>query len=291
MVAISGNIFLTVFNIIIGMLSGSTALVAEGAHTLSDVLTSILAYIGFRIGMKPADEEHHYGHGRAEPIIGMIIVAFLLIVAYEILSEVYVKITIGEALAAPDMTAAVMALIGIGVNITMTTYLIRTGKRIHSPALIADGNHQKVDIFSCCAILVGVIGAQLGFPVLDPLVAIFIALMVLKTAFNVARDNVNHLMGTIPSKELMEELKSVSMDVNGVKGVHDIKINFMGPYASAEIHVELDGDLTLRESHKIAHRVEKEVITKIETITSISVHTCPFGECDVITEQTPYYRN
>src|SRR5512137_2906812 len=84
-VAIFGNIFLTIFNFTVGILSGSTALVAEGAHTLSDVLTSIIAFVGFKIGMRPADEEHHYGHGRAEPIVGLIIVVFLGVVAYEIL--------------------------------------------------------------------------------------------------------------------------------------------------------------------------------------------------------------
>ena len=96
-IAIFGNIFLTVFNFLIGFLSGSTALVAEGAHTLSDVITSILAYVGFRIGMKPADEEHHYGHGRAEPIVGLIIVVFLGIVAFEILLEAYNKLILGES--------------------------------------------------------------------------------------------------------------------------------------------------------------------------------------------------
>ena len=119
-VAIFGNIFLTVFNFLVGFLSGSTALVAEGTHTLSDVITSLMAYVGFRIGMKPADEEHQYGHGRAEPIVGLIIVVFLGIVAFEILSEVYKKLLLGEAITPPGLIAAVMALIGIFINYAMT---------------------------------------------------------------------------------------------------------------------------------------------------------------------------
>lgn len=278
LVAIFGNIFLTIFNFTVGILSGSTALVAEGAHTLSDVLTSIIAFVGFKIGMRPADDEHHYGHGRAEPLVGLVIVLFLLIVAYEILSEVYVKIVLNEALTAPDMTAALMAFIGIFINLAMTTYLIRTGKRINSPALIADGNHQKVDIFSCGAILVGVIGAQFGFPILDPLVAIFIAIMVLRTAYHVGRDSVNNLMGKVPSKELIEKIESISRSVNKVQGVYEIKVDFMGPYASAEMHIELDGNLALKESHKIAHEVEKKLIDQIDIIQIVSVHTCPVEE-------------
>nr|WP_319372886.1 cation diffusion facilitator family transporter [uncultured Methanobacterium sp.] len=278
MVAILGNILLTLFNFIVGTLSGSTALVAEAAHTLSDVITSILAFIGFKIGMKPADREHQYGHGRAEPIVGLIIVVFLVVVAYEILSDVYVKLLMNESLQAPDWTAAGMAVIGMIVNYAMTTYLIRSGKKINSPALIADGQHQKVDIFSCGAVLVGVIGAQLGFTMLDPIVAIFIAIMVIRTAFIVARDNINTIMGKLPSEEILEEIRASALSVEAVKGVHDLRVNNMGPYASAELHIELDGDLKLRESHEISHKVEKQIINDVGPIKMAIVHTCPFEE-------------
>jgi cation diffusion facilitator family transporter len=262
----------------VGILSGSTALVAEGAHTLSDVITSVLAYVGFRIGMKPADEEHHYGHGRAEPIVGLIIVVFLGIVAYEILAEVYKKLTYEGAITPPDLTAALMALIGIFINYAMTTYLIKSGKKINSPVLIADGRHQSVDIFSCAAILIGVIGSRLGLPILDPIVAIFIALMVLKTAFQIAKDNVNAIMGKIPSAQMVEDLKSAALSIRDVKGVHDVRINNMGPYASAELHIELDKDLKLEETHRIAHQVEKMIINTVEPVQMVTVHTCPAEE-------------
>jgi cation diffusion facilitator family transporter len=280
-VAIFGNIFLTVFNFIIGTLSGSSALVAESAHTLSDVLTSIIAFVGFKIGMKPADEDHQYGHGRAEPLVGLVIVVFLIVVAYEILSGVYIKFTSGAALVPPELIAGAMAVIGIIVNLTMTTYLIRTGKRIDSPAIIADGQHQKVDIFSCIAILVGVVGSQLGFPFLDPLVAIFIALIVIKTAFGLARDNVNIIMGKVPSKTILNDVKTAAKKVENVKGVHSVKINPMGPYSSVELHIEVDGELKLKDAHEIAHNVEKQIINEVSAIKMAIIHVCPYeGECD-----------
>ena len=216
-VAISGEILLTIFNFTIGTISGSSALIAESAHTLSDVLTSIIAFIGFKIGMKPADNDHQYGHGRAEPLVGLVIVAFLLIVAYEILSGVYVKLLSGTALAPPELIAALMALIGIFVNLIMTTYLTRSGKKINSPAIIADGQHQKVDIFSCMAVLIGVVGAQLGYPILDPLVATLIALIVIKTAIELARDNVDIIMGKLPSITILDEVKSAAYKVRMLK--------------------------------------------------------------------------
>ena len=277
-VAISGNILLTIFNFTVGTIAGSSALVAESAHTLSDVLTSIIAFIGFKIGMKPADEDHQYGHGRAEPLVGLVIVGFLLIVAYEILSGVYVKLTSGTYLAPPELIAALMALIGIFVNFTMTTYLTRSGKRINSPAIIADGQHQKVDIFSCIAILIGVVGAQFGYPILDPLVAILISLIVIKTAIELARDNVNVIMGKVPSETILDEVKSSAEKVENVKGVHSIKINPMGPYSSAELHIEVDGDLKLQTAHEIAHNVEKQIINDVSTIKMAIIHVCPFEE-------------
>lgn len=274
-VAIFGNITLTIFNIIIGIISGSTALVAEGFHTLSDVLTSIIAFIGFKIGMKPADEDHQYGHGRAEPIVGLIIVIFLAIVAYEIISGAYAKIVLGEAVIPPSLIAAVMAAIGIGINYTMSTYLTRSGEKINSPALIADGKHQRVDIFSCITVLIGVIGSQFGIPILDTIVSVFIAIIIINTALHLAYDNVNTLMGKVPSKQIIEDIKKAALISKCVKGVHNVKINNMGPYSSVELHVELNKELKLEKSHKIAHEVEQNIINNVESVKMVSVHTCP----------------
>lgn len=277
-VAIFGNVGLTIFNFIVGILSGSTALIAESAHTFSDILTSIITFIGFRIGLKPPDRLHPYGHGRAEPLVGLVIVVFLGIIAFEILSEVYKKTVLGGPITPPETIAAVMAIIGVVVNFLMTTYIMRTGKKINSPAIVADAQHQKVDIFSSAAIFLGVIGAQLGFPILDSIVAIFIAIMVLKTAFDVGKENINNILGTIPSKEILDNIKKCSLSVNGVLGIHNIRINYLGPYASVELHTTVAEDLSLKEAHKIAHRVEKKIVKDIDIVSMVIVHVCPEGE-------------
>jgi cation diffusion facilitator family transporter len=279
-VSVSGKIILTIFNFIVGTLSGSTALVVESAHTFSDILTSAIAFIGFKIGLKPADKEHPYGHGRAEPLVGLVIVIFLLFISYEIFSEVYYKLTLGPSLTPPGIIAAVMALVGIAANYIMSSYSMRIGRKINSPAIIADANHQKVDIFACAAIFVGVIGSRLGFPILDPLVGGFVGLLILKTAFDVARDNINHIMGKVPSNKLINDIKSVAVSVEGVYDAHDIKVNYLGPYASAELHVKVESDLALKKAHKISHNVEKTLIDKIDLINSATVHVCPLDEDD-----------
>ncbi len=277
-VAISGNILLTIFNFVVGILSGSTALVAEAAHTLSDVITSIITAIGFRIGLKPPDSEHPYGHGRAEPLVGLVIVVFLVFIAYEIISEAYSKLLLMGSLAPPDWTAALMAIIGIAVNITMTRYMMNVGKKINSPAIIADAQHQKVDVFSCAAIVVGVVGSNMGLLILDPLVAVLIAVLVLKIAFDVGKENINNLMGKVPSTDLIVEITKAGTSVKGVKGMHDIKVNYMGPNASVDLHITVDPELSLRNAHKIAHQVEKSVINRVDIVSIVYVHVCPEGE-------------
>lgn len=277
-VAISGNILLTIFNFVVGILSGSTALVAEAAHTLSDVITSMITAVGFRIGLKPPDSEHPYGHGRAEPLVGLVIVVFLVFIAYEIISEAYSKLLLMGSLAPPDWTAALMAIIGIAVNITMTRYMMNVGKKINSPAIIADAQHQKVDVFSCAAIVVGVAGSNMGLLILDPLVAVLIAVLVLKIAFDVGKENINNLMGKVPSTDLIVEITKAGTSVKGVKGMHDIKVNYMGPNASVDLHITVDPELSLRNAHKIAHQVEKSVIDRVDIVSIVYVHVCPEGE-------------
>lgn len=277
-VSVSGKIILTIFNFIVGTLSGSTALIVESAHTFSDILTSAIAFIGFKIGLKPADKEHPYGHGRAEPLMGLLIVIILLIISYEVFSEVYYKLTLGPSLTPPNLLAAVMAIIGIIVNYFLSSYSMKIGIRIHSPAIIADAKHQKVDIYACAAIFVGVIGSRMGYPLLDPLVGGFVGLLILKTAFNVARDNINHIMGKVPSNKLINDIKTAAVSVKGVYDAHDIKVNYMGPYASAELHVKVKSDLPLKKAHKISHNVEKTIINKIDIVNIVTVHVCPLDE-------------
>lgn len=277
-VGISGNAILVIFNFIVGTLSGSTALIAESAHTFSDILDSSIAFIGFKIGLKPPDIEHPYGYGRAESLAGLITVIFLLIIAFEILSEVYQKLLLGGGLAPPGWIAAIMALVGIIINFTMTNYMTKTGRKINSPAIIADAKHQRVDIFTCIAIFAGVVGSQLGMPILDPLVALFIVVLVLKTAFDVAKDNVNNILGKIPSEVILNDIKAAALSVNGTSGIHDIKVNYTGPYASVDVHIEVDPVLSLIEAHEISTQVEKRIIDQVDIVTIVNVHVCITGE-------------
>lgn len=276
-VAIVGNCILTVLNITVGILSGSYALVSEGAHTLSDMATSIIAYIGFVIGQKPADEEHPLGHGRAEAISGLIIVIFLAIVAYEIVTGAIDKMIHPELITVPDIYAAIMATLGIIINLRISEYIISIGKQINSPAIVADGKHQKTDIFSSIAVLTGVVVSNMGFPILDPLIGFVIGCLIIKTAYEIGKENIDNIMGKVPSEKLIKEIEKVANESINTNTAHDIKVDYLGAYATVTLHIELDGNMSLNESHKLAHTVQEKIVEEIPIVKSATVHTCPLG--------------
>ena len=276
-VAIAGNLFLTIFNVAVGIMAGSYALISEGAHTLTDITTSIIAYIGFKIGSKPADEEHPLGHGRAEAIAGLLIVIFLAIVAYEIITGAIERLFFGGTPAIPDPLAVVMAIIGVITHFSLSQYIINLGERANSPAIIADGKHQRVDIFASLAILFGILIAQYGYPQLDPFIGFVIGLLILKTAFDVARENLDNIMGKVPSEDLVNEIIDVSNSVDKVCGTHDVRVNYLGSYATVSLHIELPPEMSLYESHKIVHLVQNKIVDEIDVVHGVTAHACPCG--------------
>ena len=277
MVAISANCLLTVFNIAVGLMAGSYALVSEGAHTLSDVITSIIAYVGFKIGQKPADKEHPLGHGRAEAISGLLIVVFLAIVAYEIITGAIDKLIHPELITVPSFYASLMAVFGIFTNYFISEYVIRLGKEIRSPAIIADGKHQRTDIYTSVAILISVVIANIGYPIFDPLVGLLIGLLIIKTAYGIGKENIDNIMGKVPSQDLINRIKRVADSTPNAQGAHNIKVDYLGSYATAYLHVEVDGNMSLNDSHIIAHQVENNILKTIPERKSVMVHVCPIG--------------
>ena len=276
-IAITANCSLTILNIIVGLMSGSYALVSEGAHTLSDVATSLIAYVGFRIGQKPADSEHPIGHGRAEAISGILIVLFLGIVAFEIITGAIDKLIHPELITIPDTYAAIMAVVGIFVNYGVSEYIISIGKKIRSPAIVADGKHQRTDIFSSIAILIGVVISNIGYPILDPIIGLLIGVFIIKTAYEITKENVDNIMGKIPTKDLIDKIEKVANKTPEVQNAHNIKVDYLGSYVTVYLHIELDGEMTLNESHEIVHIVQNNILKKIPEVKFVMVHACPIG--------------
>ena len=277
-VAIVVNVILTISNFTVGIVSGSTALIAQAADNAGNLISNLIGLWAFRIGLKPADKEHPYGHGRIEPLVGLFIALLLLFIAYQIFMEAYFKFLMINSLVAPGWIAAEMAVVAFILNYFVMKYLLTKGKEINSQILNATGNQKKMDVFTSVAIFFGIVGSQLGYPILDPILAVIIGCLVVKTALEVAMENIDNLMGKIPSSKFINDINFVSLSVDGVHDTHDIKVNNMGPYASVELHIRVKSDLTIKEAHKISDTVEKTVIREIEIVNNAIVHVDPIDD-------------
>ena len=278
-VAIASNCLLTVLNIVVGLTGGSYALVAEGLHTLSDVVTSVIAYIGFKVGQRPADERFTGGYGRAEAIAGLIIVMFLTFIAFEIMDIARHKLRHPERMAIPDNYVIIMAFVGIILNFVISRYIIKIGKDINSPAIIADGEHQKTDIFTSVAILIGVFVAKMGFPQLDPIIGFFIGLLILKTTYSVGKENLLAIMGGVPDDDkIVSKITKIVDGTPDASNAHNIKLDNFASYIIVTLDVKIDGNMTLYEADKIASEIEEKISNEIDRVKSVSVKASPFDE-------------
>lgn len=278
LVAIGSNCLLTALNIVVGLFGGSYALVAEGIHTFTDIITSVIAYIGFKIGQRPANEQFPEGFGRAEALAGLTIVIFLTFISFEIIDQAQHRLQNPADIPVPDNYVLIMAAVGIFINYLVSRYVIKVGKEINSPAIESDGHHQKTDIFTSIGILFGVFVAKMGFPILDPIIGFIIGLLILKTAFAIGKKNILNIMGFVPeNEELISRIMDIIDNTPDASGAHNIKFDNFASYIIVTLHVHIDEDLTVKEAYEITSRIEQNIL-KIPEIRSVSVIPCPLCE-------------
>ena len=281
-VAIGSNCLLTVLNIAVGVMGGSYALVAEGLHTFTDIVTSVIAYIGFKISQKPADEYFPEGYGRAEALAGLVIVLFLAFISFEIMDMAHHKLRHPHSIMGPDNYVIIMAILGIFLNFIISRYIIKVGREINSPAIEADGHHQRTDIYTSVAILIGVVVSKMGFPILDPIIGFIIGLLILKTAYVIGKKNILYIMGFVPVDDgIIDRIKEIVDDSPYASDAHNIKIDNFSSYLIVAMHVHMDADLTVEEAYELSLKVEKEIL-EIPEIRYVSVKPCPFKEDHVV---------
>lgn len=278
MVAIGSNCLLTILNIVVGLMGGSYALVAEGMHTFTDIVTSVIAYIGFKISQRPADESFPEGYGRAEAIAGLIIVIFLVFISFEIMDMAHHKLEDPSAILVPDNYVLMMAVLGIIINFIISRYIIKIGREINSPAIEADGQHQRTDIYTSVAILIGVAVAKIGFPMLDPIIGFFIGLLILKTAYTIGKENILHIMGFVENnEELVSKLEAIVDNTPHARNAHNIKIDNFASYMTATLHADVNANLTVQEAYEISCQIEENIL-ELPEIRYVCVKPCPDNE-------------
>lgn len=269
------GIALFIFKLLAGVFGKSSALISDAFHSLADTLTSFVVFFGFHISLKPADEEHQYGHGDAEAVAAFIVSLFILLTGIELLRYAAKRFFSPGKIEHGALLIGAL-IISILLKYISAKYMEGVGREIESKATLADVEHARSDIFSSFVALFGVAGSVFGYAFLDPLSAIFISFLILYQGVVSSRESIDMITGMVRDKEIIEKIKEVASSVEGVKGVHGIKVHYFGAYANVELHVEVDKNKTVKEADLIAHKVQGLLVKEIGDVKSAIIHVCPF---------------
>ncbi len=265
------NIVLTIIKVFAGVLGKSSAMVADGLHSASDIVSSIGVLIGNYISSTPDDKEHNYGHEKAETLVSFVLSLLLIFVSITIGLEGIKSLFNLDELQVPTALPLVVSVISILIKEYQYRITIKVAKKINSPALKADAWHHRSDALSSVAAFIGIGGSILGFKALDPLASIAVAVFVAKVGIDILINSVNELMDLSIDDAQEDQIKQIAKETDGVMNLGELKTRKHGAMAGAMAYVDLticvDGSLTVKEGHDIAHKLERRMIDDMEFVT------------------------
>ncbi len=267
------NIFLFCIKIVVGIISNSIAVISDAINSLTDIVSSVAIMYSVRISLKKPDEEHQFGHNAAQPISVFLIALFTGIVGLNVVEE-----SIGRIISPAKIyvTSPVYIVLGITVvvKILLTRYQARVGKTFKSPALRASAVDSLNDVLSASLSILAVFMVEMGLPYVDGIGGILIAFFIFKSGYEIARENLDYLMGKAADERLILEIVKKAMSIEGVKGMNDLRSHYVGNKFHIEIHIEVDKNISTETSHRIGNEV-KYAIQGIEEIQQAFVHIDP----------------
>ena len=278
------NLLLTVGKIIAGIVGKSSAMIADGVHSLSDLVTDIIVLVFIKISGKERDKDHQYGHGKYETFATMLISFALMIVGVGILwtggKKVLDSIN-GLVIEQPGYIALYAALISIVAKEGLYWYTKVIGVKVNSQAVVANAWHHRSDAFSSIGTALGISGAIfLGeeWRILDPIAGIIVSFFILKVAWDIANPSIKELLESALPEETENEIIEIIKNTSGVKGFHNLKTRKIGSIFAIEVHIKVDKELTVESSHQIATQIEKSLRDKLGSQSHIGIHIEPFYE-------------
>lgn len=268
------NIVLAAFQILVGLLAQSAALVADGIHSLSDLLSDALVWAASRHAAQAPDADHPYGHGRFETAATLGLGTLLVIVALGIIWNGFERL-FDSARPTPGIVALAVAALGIVAKESLYHYTMRVARRLSSGMLRANAWHHRSDAISSIIVLIGVGAAVSGYTAMDAVAAILVGLMVARIGWDLGFTSMTELVDTALDKVQVAEAKRVIMGIDGVRSVHMLRTRRHGAEASADVHVQVPPRITVSEGHMISQAVEDELLEKVAVITDVTVHIDP----------------
>ena len=279
-ITILWNAALSGLKLLAGILAHSGAMVSDAVHSMSDVFSTVIVMIGVRAAGKASDKEHPYGHERMECVAAIVLAVVLLITGLMIGYEGITKISAASSgsLQAPGLLALAAAVISIAVKEGMYRYTLRAARQIDSDALRADAWHHRSDALSSIGALIGIGGARLGFPVLDPIASLVICLFIAKAAYDIFKDAISKMVDQSCDEETENAIRDCALRHEGIQNVDQLMTRQFGNRAYVEMEVSVDGKLPLSEAHAIAEQVHDDIEREFPKVKHIMIHENPTDE-------------
>lgn len=252
------NCLLSAGQIVTGLIAGSQGLVADGIHSLSDLLADFVVLIANHHSHKEADDDHHYGHHRYETGASLFLGLSLLVVGLGMVWSAAGKV-ISPTVPQVQISALYAAVGALLVKESLFRYMLAAAKRVRSSMLVANAWHARSDAASSLVVAVGIVGALAGYPVLDTIGALVVGLLVIKAGWGFSWDAMHDLMDRAVSAEEHERIRELIASTEGVRGFHDLRTRKMGDMIIVDVHIEVDGNATVREGHDIAFNAAERV--------------------------------
>jgi cation diffusion facilitator family transporter len=281
LVGSAANVLLTVFKFVAGILGRSAAMTADAVHSLSDLLTDAIVLVFVRIGAKPEDDTHDYGHGKYETLATTIVGIALTVVALGIGYRAATAMLFwyrGGTLPAPGMLALWAALVSVVLKELVYQYTVRRGRKLDSPAVEANAWHHRSDALSSIAAAIGIGGAIIfgnRWTVLDPLASIVVGAMLVKVAWDLLGPAIGELTDKSLPEEVENEILGIIEEAPGVSEPHNLRTRRIGNRVAVEVHIRLDGNLTLAEAHERTSQIEKRLKERFGSDSHITIHMEP----------------
>lgn len=276
-ITIAVNLVLSLLKFLAGVLASSGAMISDAVHSASDVFSTFIVMIGVKISSRKSDADHQYGHERMECIASIILAVILLLTGLGIGIDGMEKILGGSSagLQTPGILALAAAVVSIIVKEWMFRYTKAAAQKIHSGALLADAWHHRSDALSSVGALIGILGARLGFPVLDPAASVIICLFIGKAAYDIFRDAVDKLVDKSCDEKTEQEMRRLVGAQDGVLAVDQLQTRLFGAKMYVDIEIAADGNKTLYETHRIAESVHDAIEREFPTVKHCMVHVNP----------------
>ena len=278
-----GNLILLLFKFVAGIWGHSSAMLADAVHSLSDFVTDVVVIVFVNISSKPKDAGHDYGHGKYETLATSIIGLALLVVGvslfWDSLHKVFDYWVLGEPLESPGWIALMVALVSILIKELLFQITYRVGKRQNSQAVIANAWHHRSDALSSIGTTLGIGGAILLGPdwhVLDPLAAMVVSVFIVKVSLELMIPAINDLLEQSLPKEVENEILSIISENPKVKEPHNLRTRRIGNDFAIEVHIRVDGDMSVREAHALTKEIERKLYQKYGNTTHVVIHVEPF---------------